>query len=189
MKSNLWFGKPSFLLIMSHRVSKKTQEREDLIARILRNGFEMNACSNCMRRNQTCISSADSTKCAGCVRRKVKCDQSGPSHSDWQKLEKEEDRLDQEEEATLAKLLRLRRQKKALKSRGKDMLRRGLKTLDELDAVEERERLEAQALEVAVSLSGPLTAEELAQYDPASLMEEWDVVGETPQGVVSQHSS
>jgi hypothetical protein len=93
--------------------SRKTIERDDLVARILRNGFEMNACSACMCANRTCISSADSSKCAECVRRKRVCDQQ-PSHGDWAKLNREEDRLDREEEETLTKLLRLRCQKKLL---------------------------------------------------------------------------
>ncbi|OBT70528.1 hypothetical protein VF21_10439, partial [Pseudogymnoascus sp. 05NY08] len=63
----------------------------------------------------------------------------GPEHPDWVKLEREEDRLDREEEETLSKLLRLRKQKRLIRTRGKDMLRRGLKTLDELDAAEEAE--------------------------------------------------
>ena len=126
---------------MSAESARKARERADLVRRILRNGFEMSACSNCARRNRTCFSSpSDSRKCAECVRRKLKCDQSGPSHNDWIKLEREEERLDQEEEETLAKLLRIRKQKKYLRSRGKEMLRRGLQTLDELDAVEEQEQ-------------------------------------------------
>lgn len=64
----------------------------------------------------------------------------GPEHPDWVKLEREEERLDREEEETLSKLLRLRKQKRLIRTRGKDMLRRGLKTLDELDAAEEAER-------------------------------------------------
>jgi hypothetical protein len=44
-----------------------------------------------------------------------------------------------------ARLARLRKQRKFLKSRARDMLRRGLKSLDELDKAEERERLEAEA--------------------------------------------
>ena len=62
------------------------------------------------------------------------------------KLKREEERLDREEEETLSKLLRLRKQKRLIRTRGKDMLRRGLKTLDELDAAEEAERAAAKRL-------------------------------------------
>lgn len=124
--------------------ARKLQERNDLVRRILNHGYElpeMDSCSNCVRRNVTCISSpSDSRKCAECVRRRLKCDCVGPEHPDWVKLEREEERLDREEEETLAKLLRLRKQKRLIRTRGKDMLRRGLKTLDELDAAEDAER-------------------------------------------------
>jgi fatty acid/phospholipid biosynthesis enzyme len=74
------------------------------------------------------------------------------------KLEKEEERLDREEEETLAKLLRLRKQKRLIRTRGKDMLRRGLKTLDELEAAEEADRVAAEKAERALEAepSGPL---------------------------------
>ena len=62
----------------------------------------------------------------------------------------EEDHLEREGEETLAKLLRLRKQKKFHRTRGKEMLRRGLSTMDELDKVEEQEQIEAQAREKAL---------------------------------------
>ncbi|ELR03271.1 hypothetical protein GMDG_08893, partial [Pseudogymnoascus destructans 20631-21] len=130
--------------------ARKLQERNDLVRRIKNHGYElpeMDSCSNCVRRNITCVSSPnDSRRCAECVRRnlKEKCDCMGPEHPDWVKLEREEDRLDREEEETLSKLLRLRKQKRLIRTRGKDMLRRGLKTLDELDAAEEAERVAAE---------------------------------------------
>ncbi|OAF56554.1 hypothetical protein VC83_07319 [Pseudogymnoascus destructans] len=130
--------------------SIEAEERNDLVRRIKNHGYElpeMDSCSNCVRRNVTCVSSPnDSRRCAECVRRnlKEKCDCMGPEHPDWVKLEREEDRLDREEEETLSKLLRLRKQKRLIRTRGKDMLRRGLKTLDELDAAEEAERVAAE---------------------------------------------
>jgi len=186
---------------MSPDRSRKTKEREDLYTRILKNGFEMDSCSNCVRRNRTCISSTDSRKCAECVRRKLSCDQMGPSHPDWVKLEREEERLDREEEETLVKLMRLRKQKKMLRSRGKEMLRRGLKTLDELDAAEEEEReenergeqrREAEALPIPdtdvssdpfsdLSLD-PALAAALSDFDPANpFWASLGVGGGTPQ--------
>jgi hypothetical protein len=44
-----------------------------------------------------------------------------------------------------ARLARLQKQHKFLKSRARDMLRRGLKSLDKLDKAKERERLKAEA--------------------------------------------
>lgn len=43
--------------------------------------------------------------------------------------------------------MRIRKMQKSLKDRGAEMLQRGLRTLDELDAVEEKERREAEARE------------------------------------------
>lgn len=139
--------------------ARKLQERNALVRRIISHGFElpeMDSCSNCVRRNVTCFSSPrDSKKCAECVRRKLKCDCMGPEHPDWIKLEREEERLDREEEETLAKLLRLRKQKRLIRTRGKEMLRRGLKTLDELDAAEEAERVAAE-----ITAPNPSSAEQ-----------------------------
>ena len=146
--------------------ARKARERADLVCRILKNGFEMNACSNCARRNRTCFSSpGDSNKCAECVRRKLKCDQHGPNHEDWVKLEREEERLEREEEETLAKLLRLRKQKKFLRTRGKEMLRRGLKTLDELDEMEEKEKKEKEEAELHEQQAQATTASNSAPDD------------------------
>ncbi len=144
---------------MCTNTARKLLERNDLVRRIIRNGYELNdmdSCSNCVRRNVTCVSSSkDSRRCAECVRRnlKEKCDCMGPEHPDWVKLEREEERLDREEEETLSKLLRLRKQKRLIRTRGKDMLRRGLKTLDELDAAEEAERVAAEKLAQTESLA------------------------------------
>ncbi|ELR06853.1 hypothetical protein GMDG_08144, partial [Pseudogymnoascus destructans 20631-21] len=73
-------------------------------------------------------------------------------------LRKEEEHLEVEEEATASQEreahlcaqeaythhMRLRKQQKALKTRGVEMLRRGLKSLDELDEAEEKECREAE---------------------------------------------
>ncbi|KFY29404.1 hypothetical protein V491_00047 [Pseudogymnoascus sp. VKM F-3775] len=81
-----------------------------------------------------------------CVRSNAYCDTGGPSASDWDKLEYEERRLQAEEEEAMAKILRLRKQQQLFCSRAKDMLHRGLKTMDELDEAEEKECKEAEAL-------------------------------------------
>lgn len=183
--------------------ARKLQERNDLVRRIIKNGYEiqeMDSCSNCVRRNVTCVSSPnDSRKCAECVWRRLKCDCMGPEHPDWVKLEKEEERLDREEEETLAKLIRLRKQKRLIRTRGKDMLRRGLKTLDELDAAEEAERVATevvQAVEDATTqrpsafFLGPSTSSvPNFAFDPLALsppsFDRWaqDVGDETPPAI------
>ena len=57
----------------------------------------------------------------------------------------------------MAKILWLRKQQRLFRSRAKDMLRRGLKTMDELDEAEEKERKEAEAKEPAPSTTNPST--------------------------------
>jgi hypothetical protein len=135
---------------MSVSRHNKIKERQILAMRVLSNGVEMPSCSRCERRDTKCIMSSDSSRCAECIRSGVKCDAAGPSCGDWERLQREEDRLSAEMEAAInqaqeamAKQLRLRKQQKLLKTRGAEMLRRGLKSLDELDEAEERERAEA----------------------------------------------
>ena len=166
--------------------SRKYQERLSLALLIDSLGIDMPPCSYCEKNSRRCVvSEGHSARCSECARRGQKCDVEGPSQGDLASVLREQDRLDAEEEATTAKLLRLQQQKKFLRARAHKMLTRGLKTLDELDSVEERERQEAQALEVAASLSGPLSAEELSTYDPNLLLEEWDAVGGTAQEIPS----
>jgi hypothetical protein len=65
---------------------------------------------------------------------------------DWISLEREEERLSAERESALrlieenlARVRRIEKQQQFLKRRGKEMVRRDLKTLDELDEVERKE--------------------------------------------------
>jgi CO dehydrogenase/acetyl-CoA synthase beta subunit len=84
----------------------------------------------------------------------VSCDVEGIPVGEWRSLEVETDRLEREKEVAFAQLeaaqrtalesasriRRLEKQERFLKSKGKDMVRRGLKTLDELEEAEEKER-------------------------------------------------
>jgi CO dehydrogenase/acetyl-CoA synthase beta subunit len=77
----------------------------------------------------------------------VKCNVEGVLVSEWQRLEMEEMRLEQESKTALrlakenlACHERLKRQRKFLKSKGKDMVCYSLKTMDKLDEVEEKEK-------------------------------------------------
>ena len=112
----------------------------------------MPPCSRCTRRNTKCVVSDESKRCAECVKSSVKCDATSPSLGDWERLQREEERLAREMDAAMnqaqeamARQLRLARQQKLLKARGGEMLRRGLATLDELNEAEEAERKKAEA--------------------------------------------
>ncbi|TVY12487.1 hypothetical protein LARI1_G009615 [Lachnellula arida] len=160
----------------------------------------MASCSYCEKHLRKCIvSKENSSRCGECTRRGQKCDVRGPSSFDIASLLREQDRLDQEEEEATSKLLRLQKQKKFLRVRASEMIRRGLKTLDELDAVEESEQkecgakqqLEREALASSSALVGgssdffldpadPALAAALSAYDPSDPY--WQGVGPgTPQ--------
>lgn len=140
------------------------RERSALSARIAKYGIEMLPCSFCERNSKKCIVSGDgSARCSECARSGKKCDVEGIPVDDWESLEREERRIEREREAALERLLRLDKQMKFFKARGREMLRRGLTSLDELDEMDdasERERLQQQDCDeqrqsVADSLAPP----------------------------------
>lgn len=124
--------------------------------------IEMTSCSYCTSQGRKCLVDRDvSVRCSECVRAgRSKCDALLPNMSEWDSIDKQRDRLEREEEEAMAKILRLRKQKKLLARREREMLKRGMRTLDELDAAEEKERLETEARE---------KAEEAAALVPSSV--------------------
>jgi hypothetical protein len=141
--------------------TRKGKERDSLSQRVELHGVVMLPCSYCAQNDLNCIGSDDSSRCSNCISAKRKCDLAPFTPKQWEDLEKEERRLQQQEEEAMAKILRLRRQQRRLKTKAKDMLRRGLKTMDELDEVKERERLEALP---AQNQSQP---QQSTDYDPS----------------------
>ena len=136
----------------SIRVSKHL-ERIALAVKIERFGEEMSPCSNCVRRKRRCIvSSSQATRCSECVRGgRANCNYSSrlPSLSDWENIDKQRRRLQAEEEEAMAKILRLRQQQRYLDDREKEMVKRGLSSLDELDRAEEEEKEKIAAEEAS----------------------------------------
>jgi len=184
--------RPSSFLTMPKEKSKKYLERISLARNITLRGIEMSPCSFCERNGHQCLVAEESSRCGECARRGQKCDVEGIPTSSWLALEREEERLSSEEaKATataaeaMARLSRLQKQKKFLRSRAKDMLRRGLKTLDELDAAEEKERLEKEEMEryAAIAAGQPESSADFFQsFDPSDPA--WGGLGfadETPQ--------
>ncbi|APA14509.1 hypothetical protein SS1G_06438 [Sclerotinia sclerotiorum 1980 UF-70] len=157
---------------------RKRKEQLRLARLVEGRGFEMPSYSLCDRQERKCIvSSTDSSRCAECIRQGKKCDVRGPSESDWDSLDRQKARLEQEEEEAMAKILRLRKQKRLLLERESDMLRRGLRTLDELVEVEEKERLENERMEREREQAdtGPLvpaaaSSNVLDNFDPSSFL-------------------
>jgi hypothetical protein len=161
------------MLVERSSVNKKLKEREALASRIERTGFEMFPCSSCEKGNTKCIvlDKENSSRCSECVLRGAKCDAKGILVGEWRSLELETDCLEREMESAFAvlrsaqqtalesaaRIERLKKQERFLKSKGKDMVRRRLKTMDKLNEVKEKEKQrEAKQTAQAVMLSsGP----------------------------------
>jgi hypothetical protein len=112
----------------------------------------MPSCSRCKKRGLKCLVTPDTSRYGEYIYSKQKCNVNGPSAIDWESLEKEERRLEEEEKETLTKLLRLGTQKRSLRQRAREMIRRGLSTLNELDSVKAKEREEDLARVQAILL-------------------------------------
>ena len=167
-----------FLSTMPPERSKKLRERINLARSIELSGIEMSPCSFCERNNHKCIVAERLNRYSEYARRGQRCDVKGIPTSSWLALEREEKRLNTEEaKATaaaaeaMARLQRLQKQKKFLRTRARDMLRRSLKTLDKLDKAEDREKREQEAL---AAVATPVVLERvdldsilgLSEFDP-----------------------
>jgi hypothetical protein len=114
-------------------------------------------CSRCQQSGSECRVLPNSTKCGSCTRLGRPCNVREVTDLQFDKIDREKERLDaeilkaQEEEEKLsnealvrrAKWRRLLKQKKFLKEREIELVRRGLSNVEELERVEEEER-EAQ---------------------------------------------
>ncbi|KAM0133375.1 hypothetical protein ACHAP3_005898 [Botrytis cinerea] len=155
------------MLSSTTKVSKYRQ-RILLSETIQAYGSDSMPCSNCSRYSRRCIVLNDrSQRCGECVRRGARCDVVQASVSDLESLRLEEERLQFERDTAfeaamlgLARVRALELRQQELRERGREMLRRGLKSLDELDALEEKERLEKERIEkekemASASVAGP----------------------------------
>jgi len=142
---------------MTPQRTRKIKENQDnLLSRILRDGIVMPSCTRCRKDpRRVCVVATDSDRCAECVRAggNVLCDVWGPTKSEWRALERTEkelaraweeaqrdqQRLFEQLASQQAKLLRINKQREMFRARAGEMLRRGLRSLDELDAAEKEE--------------------------------------------------
>ena len=177
--------------------SKKTEERHRLVALIDSFGVDIMPCSFCNDRGLSCRMMEGVSRCKECVRRGRSCD-GVLEASSVQKILSAEERLKLEEEQTEAKLLaaqqalneavsrllRIRKQRASLKTRGVEMARRCASSLDELDA---KEREEAEAV-IGVQAAGVVDAIDWSavfKADPA--LSSW--AAESPSAPVASSSS
>ena len=194
------------MLAVHTQPAKKRKESEALASCIKRTSFEMFLCSRCKQQNITCIVSnkEKSGRCANYVCRRVKCDVKGILVKEQRSLKAKEDHLKKERKAALAihkaafctamesmaRAKRLEKQQRFLKSKGKDIVRRGLKTLNKLEKAKERERqietkhaaVEAAATQVhgQAALANPFVRIEILLL-PLKVQANQDFASETPQ--------
>ncbi|KFY92370.1 hypothetical protein V500_04197 [Pseudogymnoascus sp. VKM F-4518 (FW-2643)] len=83
----------------------------------------MSPCSNCLRSERSCVVAPRHRRCKE------------------ERLEAEEEAAAAQEQEAYARCIHLCKQQKALKTHGTEMLQRGLKSLNELEAAKERERI------------------------------------------------
>ena len=184
------------MLIMSGRIeksrppSKKTEERHRLVALIDSFGVDIMPCSFCESRHLRCQMMEGVSRCKECVRRGRSCDGVFVASS-IQKVLAAEERLKLEEEQTeekllaaqqalneaVARLLRIRKQRASLKTRGVDLAKRCASSLDELDA---QEQAEAEAA-IDVQAGGAMDVVDWSAVFHADPSLGLDFPGETPQ--------
>lgn len=157
---------------MSSRVKKSAahERRVGLIELIDKHGYEVMPCSFCFDRDLKCEMMDGVSRCKECVRRGRRCDGTGASLSSVHSVLHEQDRLEKEEEiaeekliraqqeaaTALARLSRLRKQKRFLRERSLQMAQRNAKSLDELDELERKEVEAAEAAATAFGSVAPL---------------------------------
>ncbi|KAL4958602.1 uncharacterized protein BDV14DRAFT_186414 [Aspergillus stella-maris] len=134
-----------------------SDQKRNLKRRIEESGFDMVVrCTRCSQLDKECVRSDDSSRCNECIRSRRKCVESEPSFSDseWRRLVAAQTKLrgrEREERDKIralmaslseanARLDRLQRQEDLLRSRAGDFISRDIKEIEELEALEEKER-------------------------------------------------
>src|SRR4051794_29226077 len=99
----------------------------------------MMLCERCKKRSFECIAVEGSERCSRCIRAGLACSLTGVKYSQWAVLCVEEERLRVGRDRALDKAREclawcgcLEKQRLRLQTRGEEMLRWGLKTMDEL---------------------------------------------------------
>jgi hypothetical protein len=135
---------------MSGRVSKspsaKTLQRNSLARRIEETGYEIMPCTNCFRNRRVCRMSDASSRCSECAKRGRVCDGTFVASAltrtaaAQKKVESDIEKAELELETTLARLARLRRQRKILSDKTSELFSRGMRELDEEDGIRSQEQ-------------------------------------------------
>jgi len=134
--------------VLKQRSRNNRVDRQRLAESILASDSALECvmpCTPCFRRKSRCVSSPKSSRCVECVLRGRACD--GSSVGDvllrtdkaLVKIRDEEEKAEEQLAEVLARLQRLRKQKRLLKSRHDELFARGIQQLDEDDAVDRAE--------------------------------------------------
>lgn len=100
-------------------------------------------CERCSKLKRSCVKLEGSSRCSECVKAgNCKCVDSKVSFSDseWRRLVDAQNKIEEDEEQLLSKLLRLRKQKRLLHKRAGDFIARDYKEIKELEVLEEEEK-------------------------------------------------
>jgi hypothetical protein len=124
-------------------------------------------CEHCARLNKQCIKSIISKCCSECTHFNC-CHYTEMSSSNlaWKKLLEAQNSLDEQEEATLAKLLRLRKQRNLLKKQAGEFLQTDIKDVKGLERLEEEENHQREDAEHSARLAA--TAESIS-FNPSTV--------------------
>ncbi|EKG21259.1 hypothetical protein MPH_01402 [Macrophomina phaseolina MS6] len=98
----------------------------------------MISCTHCLEHYTVCFALEDDPSvCGACLKaRRTGCDVAEASASGLDRLDREFDCIAAEEDATLEKLVRLRKQRRFLQERRSKMIRQGFASLEELEKAE-----------------------------------------------------
>ena len=96
----------------------------------------MRPCSACVRTNELCVISRESDSCELCVRHHRSCDLAPLSDRELDKLHSEAQRFDDQEAELIAKLARIRRQRRSVLKKLRDLNDREARNILKLEAEE-----------------------------------------------------
>jgi hypothetical protein len=177
---------------MSNRVSKprskppskKVEQRDVLLETILVRPIVMaSSCTSCDRSGSSCLASeGDSSRCARCVQSQLSnCDMKGLSPRQLRRIAAHHSKFESELESAeaqlsenLARIDRLRKQKKLWSEKMVRAIARGIDNVEELERVE-REELEREAAQrpEASSSSVPIGRSSSVGFVSAEFEQEW----------------
>ncbi|KAF4467457.1 hypothetical protein FALBO_5670 [Fusarium albosuccineum] len=172
---------------MSGRVAKskphpKTVEASKLAEYIVKFGDDVMPCSRCLRLGLSCqIKGEQSHRCQNCTEAKVVCDGSGVASYQKNmkaraKLDKEEEEAEAALEAAMARLARIRKQRRSLKRKGDEIFGRGMRSQEESGELRDES--------LAISEAQSLGAIDLIDWNSILGDVPFEPVGDSSSGVV-----